>query len=160
MKVLVAAETGQPDHHDLETLVVKLENLLLELGQEVDIFRLPTILSPVAAMEYALAMGLLNLGPDADRLVTLGGHCHLLRHPAKIAMIHRQDRALTLLGGGVKHPDQAHIRTALIGALQSARRIVVPDTSASETFHSLTGVQCLVGWLDSTSREALNAWLD
>lgn len=160
MKLVLAAPVGRPDDREMDSFVGTMEQTLHELGHGFDVFRFPTILEPGGAMEYALALGLLDFGADAQRLITLGWHCHLLRHPAKIAVIDARDRVLDLLDTGANPPATAHIRSAIAVALRGARRIVVADQATSEQVGALTAIEPLVCGPHLAKREAAEVWLD
>ena len=160
MRLLLAAPVGRPSRGDLGASVLELEQSLRALGHDVDTFRFPTIRSPAAAMEYGLAMGLLDLGAEAHRVITVGWQCHLLRHPAKIALVLRGDAASSLLSPETEHAHLPYLRAALSSALQNARRIVVADPAMSGVIRALTGTEPQVRGECLTRREAVGTWLD
>jgi len=160
MKLLLAAANGRSGDPEIDSFVAEMEQSLHELGHEVDVFRFPTIVAPAAAMEYALALGMLDLGANAHRLITVGWHCHLLRYPAKIAVIRPRDHVLELLESGMDRPAMAYTREAVARALRASRRIVVPDRSTGEQLRAWTAIEPLVGGQHLARREALEAWLD
>ena len=160
MKLLLAAPAGRRDEPWIDPFVQQMEDSLRELGHAVDTFRLPTILSPAAAMDYALALGLLDVGAEAHRLITLGWHCHLLRHPRKIAVIHQRDAVLGLLSSETKRGDADYAGAAIAYALRTARRVVVPDQPVGERIRAFAAVDSIVGGDHLTSRETAETWLD
>lgn len=159
MKVLIAAQVNSPEQPNAEALVAELSESLTQLGHETDIFGFPAVHAPRPALRYSLAASLLDVGPDADRLVTLGWHCHLLAHPSKIAVIHHTDPLLALGDGSADDPVLRHNRTAAANALRRCRRVVVSDEPTRSALSPLIDPQLVTLASPLFSRESVEEWL-
>jgi hypothetical protein len=152
MKLVVAAQAHPRRQGESDELLSELEQSLTGLGHEVDIFRLPAIERASAAMEYAAAAGMLDFGADFDRLVTLGWQCHLLRYPAKIALVEASDPVLTLAGSAFQ-------QSAAARALRQCRRVAVDCAGAQAAVVALSGVEPVLAPGRLCSAESAASWL-
>jgi glycosyltransferase involved in cell wall biosynthesis len=99
MKVLIAS-TVVPFIEGGGTLIVDwLETVLKERGHEVDVLKLPFYSQYRAMPAQMLALRLLDVTQQADRLIAIRPPAYLLRHPNKILwFIHHHRGAYDLWG--------------------------------------------------------------
>lgn len=125
MRILVAALTGPTVDDAARKFVADLEDALGELGHQVDNLSMPATSSAEAALECMYAARFLDLGPDADRLLTIGGACHALRHPAKICLVPDLSLSLDFQEAHAATSEHIYLRAALFTAFSQSRRVLV-----------------------------------
>lgn len=94
MKILLAT-TILPFAKGGATLLTNwLEKALRSHGHEVDVLHLPFSPDPHDLLEQTLALRLLDLGEQADRLITMRPPSYVLRHPQKVVWFIHHHRGL------------------------------------------------------------------
>ena len=159
MKVLIAGLAASPDQPNAQALTAELSTSLKQLGHETDVFALPAVRGARAALRHSLAATLLDVGPDADRLVTLGWQCHFLAHPAKVAVVHSTDPLLRLLENSVEDPVDDRNRTAARNAFRRCRRIVAGDAPTRATLARVADPETVMLAEPLLSPESVERWL-
>lgn len=129
MKILIAALSGPAVQGTIGEFVARLTEGLRASDHQVDVFQLPAAQSAEALLEHAYAARFLDVGAEADRLLTIGTACHVLQHPAKICVVPGCDSGLDLAIQAAESREHRYICAALATAFSRSRLVLVDSTS-------------------------------